>query len=207
MKALEIYAIAAPAVAFVLMGAFGFVLFRRDVANFKLSAARNSASVAPAVEGQPVQATLADQPDDATTAVSAAAASASTAATGVVETSATALLRPEPASERGNAPSAPTASFDAVWPKPERARAPDAPLPGRSGRTSSTSAEAGTRPDRDPPAAPSEDQPPVTVLKSGVVDGMAYSLYSDGSIEAQMPEGMLRFASIDELRSHLDERS
>ena len=40
----------------------------------------------------------------------------------------------------------------------------------------------------------------------GVVDGMAYSLYSDGSIEAQMPEGMMRFASIDELRAHLDQR-
>ena len=40
----------------------------------------------------------------------------------------------------------------------------------------------------------------------GVVDGMAYSLYSDGSIEAQMPEGMLRFASLDELRIHLDQR-
>ena len=31
-------------------------------------------------------------------------------------------------------------------------------------------------------------------------------LYSDGSIEAQMPEGMMRFASIDELRAHLDQR-
>jgi len=49
-------------------------------------------------------------------------------------------------------------------------------------------------------------RPPVTVLKSGVVDGMAYSLYSDGSIEAQMPEGMMRFASIDELRAYLDQR-
>ncbi len=49
-------------------------------------------------------------------------------------------------------------------------------------------------------------QPEITVLKSGVVDGMSYSLYSDGSIEAQMPEGMMRFASIDELRSHLDQR-
>ena len=34
-----------------------------------------------------------------------------------------------------------------------------------------------------------------------------YSLYSDGSIEAQMPEGMVRFASIDELRAHLDQRN
>ena len=63
------------------------------------------------------------------------------------------------------------------------------------------------QPIANPPAARSEDRPPVTVLKSGVVDGMAYSLYSDGSIEAQMPEGMMRFASIDELRSHLDQRS
>jgi hypothetical protein len=47
----------------------------------------------------------------------------------------------------------------------------------------------------------------VTIVKSGVVDSMAYSLYSDGSIEAQMPEGMVRFASIDELRAHLDERN
>jgi hypothetical protein len=45
------------------------------------------------------------------------------------------------------------------------------------------------------------------VIKSGVVDGMGYSLYSDGSIEAQMPEGMMRFASIDELRAHLDQRA
>ena len=60
--------------------------------------------------------------------------------------------------------------------------------------------------DRAAPAPRSEDQPQVTVLKSGVVDGMAYSLYSDGSIEAQMPEGMMRFASIDELRAHLDQR-
>jgi hypothetical protein len=65
---------------------------------------------------------------------------------------------------------------------------------------------AAPAPERYPPAVRNGDQPPVTVLKSGVVDGMAYSLYSDGSIEAQMPEGMMRFASIDELRSHLDQR-
>jgi hypothetical protein len=50
------------------------------------------------------------------------------------------------------------------------------------------------------------DVPEVTLIKSGVVDGMAYSLYSDGSIEAQMPEGMTRFNSIGELRAHLDQR-
>jgi hypothetical protein len=58
-----------------------------------------------------------------------------------------------------------------------------------------------------PPIRRPAESPPVTILKSGVVDGMAYSLYSDGSIEAQMPEGMVRFASIDELRHHLDQRN
>jgi hypothetical protein len=102
----------------------------------------------------------------------------------------------------------PPASFDDAWPKLERSRS-DVP-PRRAGRTPSTFAEpepAADSADRYPPAVRNEEQAEVTVLKSGVVDGMAYSLYSDGSIEAQMPEGMMRFASIDELRSHLDHRS
>jgi hypothetical protein len=100
----------------------------------------------------------------------------------------------------------PAATFDDAWPKSERARGADAPLPRRPTRTPSTFTEAPAIPDRPSPPPRAEEQPPVTVLKSGVVDGMAYSLYSDGSIEAQMPEGMMRFASIDELRSHLDQR-
>jgi hypothetical protein len=86
------------------------------------------------------------------------------------------------------APSPPT--FEDAWPKSERGR--------RAGRNAA--------PDVAPPPPARADAPQVTVLKSGVVDGMAYSLYSDGSIEAQMPEGMMRFASIDELRAHLDHR-
>jgi hypothetical protein len=90
------------------------------------------------------------------------------------------------------------ASFDDAWPKPGRATANEIPPSRRSGRRMPpTLAEANSGP----------AQPEVTVLKSGVVDGMAYSLYSDGSIEAQMPEGMMRFASIDELRAHLDQRA
>jgi hypothetical protein len=45
------------------------------------------------------------------------------------------------------------------------------------------------------------------ILKSGVVDGMGYTLYVDGSIEAELPQGTLRFASINELRSHLEKNS
>ena len=55
-------------------------------------------------------------------------------------------------------------------------------------------APPATTPSAAPAAPAPAEQPAVTVLKSGVVDGMAYSLYSDG------------FASIDELRSHLDQR-
>jgi hypothetical protein len=112
---------------------------------------------------------------------------------------------PPPAVESAEPP---PATFDDAWPKPERSRTVDAP-PRRAGRAPSTFTEANATaasPDRYPPAAPNEEPPAVTVLKSGVVDGMAYSLYSDGSIEAQMPEGMMRFASIDELRAHLDQR-
>ena len=47
----------------------------------------------------------------------------------------------------------------------------------------------------------------VSVIKSGVVDGMAYTLYSDGSIEAQLPgEGPIRFASLDALRTYVEQR-
>jgi hypothetical protein len=45
------------------------------------------------------------------------------------------------------------------------------------------------------------------ILKSGVVDGMAYTLYADGSIEAQLPQGTVRFGSIAELRSHIENNS
>ena len=97
------------------------------------------------------------------------------------------------------------ATFEDAWPQSDRARS-DAL---RRTRTPSTFAEPSApapAPEPPAPAVRSEEPAPVTVLKSGVVDGMAYSLYSDGSIEAQMPEGMMRFASIDELRSHLDQR-
>jgi hypothetical protein len=67
--------------------------------------------------------------------------------------------------------------------------------------------DAALIPDRnEPPEADVSPEPEVVVVKSGVVDNMAYSLYSDGSIEADMPEGTMRFASIDDLRDHLENR-
>jgi hypothetical protein len=108
-------------------------------------------------------------------------------------------LRSNPSAEPPPVPAeAPPPSFDDAWPKSERSKPGEVPPQRRSSPSTFTEPSGG--------AAPGGEQPAVTVLKSGVVDGMAYSLFSDGSIEAQMPEGMMRFASIDELRSHLDQR-
>ena len=59
----------------------------------------------------------------------------------------------------------------------------------------------------EPPTPPPVEEPAVAILKSGVVDGMGYTLYVDGSIEAELPQGTLRFASINDLRSHLAKNS
>lgn len=86
--------------------------------------------------------------------------------------------------------------FDAVWPK-RGPRRGDEPAPDAStGRTSELL-----------PAADLDEARPTAILKSGVVDGMAYTLYVDGSIEAQLPQGTVRFGSIAELRSHIENNS
>jgi hypothetical protein len=93
--------------------------------------------------------------------------------------------------------------FDPVWPSEasERAR-PDegvAPPPSLDAPAADDARQAA------PPADQGQVQPtPVAILKSGVIDGMGYTLYTDGSIEAQLPEGVMRFASIEELRVHLE---
>ena len=97
----------------------------------------------------------------------------------------------------------PPRGFDDSWNDSERTQEIDLPSLRRGGRPMFAEQNLGAA----TPLGRSTDQPTATVLKSGVVDGMAYSLYSDGSIEAQLPEGTMRFGSIDELRLHLDQRS
>jgi hypothetical protein len=108
-------------------------------------------------------------------------------------------------------------AFDALWPKgprPRRIAAQAAPMPETMPEIPAVAPppvieEQGIEPASviEPAAAPEEVAEPVTVLKSGVVDGMAYTLYSDGSIEAQLPQGLLRFGSIAELRAHIEQDS
>jgi hypothetical protein len=88
--------------------------------------------------------------------------------------------------------------FDTVWPtdgKPPTERSSDYE------RNSPTEAT----PERSEDTGPAAEPRPVEILKSGVIDGMAYTLYTDGSIEAQLPQGTLRFTSIDDLRAHLEQ--
>jgi hypothetical protein len=109
-------------------------------------------------------------------------------------------------------------NFEAFWPKKQRpgqeAPAPAAkqpatqqPLPVEPVLTPEPLQFQFREPTPEPrPAAPAPEAPTtVSILKSGVVDGMAYTLYSDGSIEAQLPQGTLRFGSITELRNHIEQ--
>ncbi len=87
--------------------------------------------------------------------------------------------------------------FDTMW--PADSRPPKRPV----------IEEPKPEPKPELPRAPAPDvaSEPVAILKSGVVDGMGYTLYVDGSIEAELPNGTLRFASINELRDHLAKSS
>jgi hypothetical protein len=103
-------------------------------------------------------------------------------------------------------PSKPKVSmFNTFWPAPPR----------RDGQTPAHVVAPTPLPAVQEPVSPPEPvRPPplpevpasaaVSVLKSGVVEGMAYTLYSDGSIEAKLPQGTLRFGSISALRSHIE---
>jgi hypothetical protein len=44
---------------------------------------------------------------------------------------------------------------------------------------------------------------PGAVVRSGIIAGMAYTLYADGSIEAELPVGTVRFNSVAELQEHV----
>jgi hypothetical protein len=88
------------------------------------------------------------------------------------------------------------AAFDSLWPKrPAREGQPDPRLEVARAPAAAAAEVA---------SAPAPQERGVAILKSGVVDGMAYTLYADGSIEAQLPQGTVRFGSIAELRAHIE---
>ena len=122
------------------------------------------------------------------------------AADDVPELAPAASVDAAPVDEPPAEPSPPTApvprrSFAALWPG-ETTPAPAAPRETYSVATTVIET-ASVEQDAIEPAAPG---PQAQIFKSGVIDGMAYTLYTDGSIEAELAEGTVKFASIDELR-------
>jgi hypothetical protein len=111
------------------------------------------------------------------------------------------LFRSKPAG-----PASQRANFDAVWPADTRGGK-------RVESGSSQAVEAAQRQAEDSAedsrqqAADLAEPRAAAVLKSGVVDGMAYTLYADGSIEAKLPHGTVKFGSIAELRAHIESNS
>jgi hypothetical protein len=97
-------------------------------------------------------------------------------------------------------------AFDAVWPKRAAPRRPDEQVNADEPmRPAIDEVPITSRPYPDTlPSSSTNELRPAAILKSGVVDGMAYTLYADGSIEAQLPQGTVRFGSIAELRSHIE---
>jgi len=115
--------------------------------------------------------------------------------------------KPSPASTPPvGSPSRPLqpARFDAMW--PAEAKSPKSSVSDDT-KPSSAPARETFPPVSKRPESEAQKPRAVAILKSGVVDGMGYTLYVDGSIEAELPQGTLRFASINELRSHLEKNS
>jgi hypothetical protein len=100
-------------------------------------------------------------------------------------------------------------NLDAVWPTDARAakRAESEPAPAVEAGQRQADQAASVQDRRPEPAPLDEPRGAATILKSGVVDGMAYTLYTDGSIEAKLPDGTVRFGSIAELRAHIERNS
>ena len=96
--------------------------------------------------------------------------------------------------------------FDAMWPADQKPPKSPAPVDTKAEIKPSAPPKRAEL-DSAPPRPPVEPRGGVAILKAGVVDGMGYTLYVDGSIEAELPQGTLRFSSINELRSHLEKNS
>jgi hypothetical protein len=102
-------------------------------------------------------------------------------------------------------------NFDTIWPaeaRTSRTAAPEPPAPPRTEQIARRADDAAPAAEERRPEPPAIQEPrAAAILKSGVVDGMAYTLYVDGSIEARLPQGIMKFGSIAELRAHIESNS
>jgi hypothetical protein len=99
---------------------------------------------------------------------------------------------------------APSENFDSFWPAEDKS-AKSAPRPAEPRLEPAPRPAPAAPPPEESYVEPAPAEPrAAAILKSGVVDGMAYTLYADGSIEAKLPHGTVRFGSIAELRAHIE---
>jgi hypothetical protein len=109
--------------------------------------------------------------------------------------------RPRPASPSTRREEAPRSRRSSILPLPP----PPLPLPPDARPRPRDVLPDNTvprfRPVEVKPSDPPE--PDTTVVRSGVIGGMAYTLYADGSIEAELPIGTVRFGSIADLQDHV----
>jgi hypothetical protein len=102
--------------------------------------------------------------------------------------------------------------FETIW-SSERRNAEDGPE-----QRAEPLPEARMRPaeSKSPPLAPAQlaasasmrpmraEPRPLSILKTGVIQQMAYTLFTDGSIETKVSEGVIRFGSIEDFLRHLE---
>jgi hypothetical protein len=98
-------------------------------------------------------------------------------------------------------------NFDEFWPSERRVGGVEAEAGPKVEEVQSQPDRAVSVQDPPPESTPPQEPPATAILKSGVVEGMAYTLYADGSIEAELPNGTVRFSSIAELRAHIESNS
>ncbi|KAA5602874.1 hypothetical protein [Blastochloris sulfoviridis] len=108
-------------------------------------------------------------------------------------------LTPDGTPEPESAPTPPAGG--AAVPAPPAATRPPVPMQPASREPVPTPPVP-----RQPEAVTDTPEDPASsrILKAGVIGGMAYTLYADGSIEADLPEGLVRFASVQALRDHVE---
>ena len=118
------------------------------------------------------------------------------------------LFRSKPA--RPAPPQPQPENFDSFWPadaRQERNAPAEPQAQPRFDQIERQTEHAAPVQERRAEPAPADEPHTAAILKSGVVDGMAYTLYADGSIEAKLPHGTVRFGSIAELRAHIESNS
>jgi hypothetical protein len=122
--------------------------------------------------------------------------------------SAQATARPEAAPAA--APAVDLAPLTRMPEEPRPAPVPAPPLAPAPVAAPVATVKPAPAPPRPAPAvkpaakpAPANGSAEATIYKSGVIDGMAYTLFMDGSIEAELPQGRVKFASVEDLQKHI----